>query len=941
MEKFINKIAKEIFISRKGDLEGLIIVMPGKRAGTFFKKALSELSENPLWSPKLYSIESWVEEISGLTILDRTSLIFEMYLSYVEVFPAKEQDSFETFIRWAPTMLTDFNDVDAYIDKPSVLFNYLHDTKKIELWTPKKTKPSQIVTKYIRLWELLGELFTNFRERLEKQGLAFQGMAYRRASDNISFWMKDRGLKKGSVCYIGFNAMNPCEKNIMKALISDGVAEAYWDADKYYMNDKKQEAGKYLRKHKKWVELQGGRFNWVSSNLINNKKINSFGVPKGIAQAQLAGTLINDLSQKNQELRDVALVLADENLLLPVLDFLPESVDKLNVTMGSALRNTLLFSLFDSLFLLHINRLRLGGEDAGFYYKDLFKVWEHPLFKNAENISALNKLKEMLARENLSFPTKKRILSTCEKSVADWLSPVLNFDHKNHFSLIDNALSIIRLVKENLLAQGRKGCLELEQLFSFAKLFHRIKNLQEKYGFIKELKTIQRLFQQASSIERLSYYGEPLSGLQVMGVLETRNLDFKHIILLSVNEGVIPSGKSEQSFVPFDIRKEVGLPTYMDKDAIFAYHFYRLFQRCSSVTFVYNTQTGDLGSGEKSRFLSQIEHELVPKHPKELSFRQEVLSHPLDRVVRRGLSIAKNKAVIKKLQEIAGTKGFSPSALNRYKSCPLQFYYEKVLNIKNPDSLEEIVEANTLGTVVHRTLEELYKEILNLVLTPEMLKSLLKKVPEKTKEIFSKVFKHGQINLGKNKLIYTVAESFSKSFLSNELSLIKSGNELVIMKVEEGLKCCLIIENLDFPIYLNGSVDRVDLLNGSLRIIDYKTGLVNPGELKSNDMKKIIRDLDRHKAFQLFFYAYLYHKSLPRGRTFEAGIISFRSLKKGFMAASFDGGYENKTKITGEMLGVFEKELVELIKDLFNPNTPFHHNDRKEPCRFCDPEAFL
>ena len=941
MEKFINKIAKEIFVSRKGDFKDLIVVMPGKRAGLFFKKALSELSDKPLWSPELYSIESWLEEISGLAILDRTSLIFEMYISYVEVFPVKEQDSFEAFIRWAPTMLTDFNDIDAYIKNPSRLFSYLHDTKKVELWTPNGAKPSVVVSKYLRLWELLGELFTNFKARLEGQGLSFQGMAYRKASENISFWVKNRNLKKGSICYIGFNAMNPCEESIMNLLLSKGVAKAYWDADKYYMNDKKQEAGKYLRKHKNWAELNGKEFSWVSSNLINKKNINSFGVPGGVAQAQLAGTLINDLSKKNQELKDVALVLANENLLLPVLDFLPESVDKLNVTMGSALRNSQLFSLFDSLFVLHLNRLRLGGVNAGFYYRDLFKVWEHPLFKNSENVVGLNKLKESLASENISFPTKKRILSSCEEDVAQWLGPVLDFDHKNPFILIDGALSIIGLVKKNLLTQGRKDCLELEQLFAFTKLFNRIKNLQEKYGFIKELKTIQRLFQQASSIERLSYQGEPLSGLQVMGMLETRSLDFKHIVLLSVNEGVLPSGRSDLSFVPFDIRKEVGLPTYMDKDAIFAYHFYRLIQRSSSVTFVYNTETDVMGSGEKSRFLSQIEYELIPKHPKTLSFRQEVLSHPLNPTITKGLSIPKNNAVIKRLKEIATTSGFSPSALNRYKSCPLQFYYEKVLSIKDPENLEETIEASTLGSVVHRTLEELYSETLNLVLTPDILKGLLKKVPEKTKEVFSKEFKQGQIHSGKNKLMYTVAERFCKSFLSYELSLIRSGSDLIIRAVEEGFKYCLNVEEIDFPVYLNGSADRVDLLNGSLRIIDYKTGLVSPGELKSNNLKKIINDLDRHKAFQLFFYAYLHHKTHPERGPFEVGIISFRSLKKGFMAVSFDGDNKNKTEMNAEVLGLFEKELVELIKNLFNPNTPFHHNDRKEPCRFCDPEAFL
>lgn len=941
MEKFISRIAKQIFSSRNGELEGLTIVMPGKRAGTFLKKALSELSDKPIWAPKIYSVESWLEEISGLTILDRTSLMFEMYTSYVAVFPSNEQDSFEEFVKWAPTTLTDFNDIDAYVESPETLFNYLHDAKKIEHWSPKNAEPTITVKKYLRRWNLLGELFTNFKSHLNKQGLAFQGMAYRKASENVRFWMKEKSLKKASVCYVGFNAMNPCEKHIMTVLISEGVAESFWDADEYYISDKKQEAGKYLRKHKEWLELKEGGFNWLSSGLKNKKKIRYIGVPKGVAQAQLAGSLINDLSKKKQKLKDVALVLADENLLLPVLDFLPESVDKLNVTMGCSLRSTQLFSLFDSLFLLHINSLRIGDPDAGFYYKDLFKVWEHPLFKNPVNSAELVKLKEVLKKENISFPSKEIILSTCKKEFTKWLNSVLDFDEKDPFCLIDNSLSIITLVKENLITQGKKDSLEIEQLFAFTKLFHRIKNLQKKYGFIKELKTIHKLFQQAVNIERLSYYGEPLSGLQVMGMLETRNLDFEHIILLSVNEGVIPSGSREQSFIPFDIRKELGLPTHVDKDAIFAYHFYRLIQRCSSVTFVYNTQTDMMGSGEKSRFLSQLEHELVPKYPENISFQQEVLSHPLTPLITKNLSVPKSLAIIKKLKEIAGTKGFSPSSLNLYKNCPLQFYYEKVLNVKEPNVLEEIVEANTLGSIIHQTLEELYKESLNLILTPEILNTLLKKVPKKTKEVFSKEFKKGKINTGKNKLIYTVAEHFSQSFISKELSMVKSGDEIIIKAVEEVFKNIITIEGFGFPVFLNGTADRVDLLNGSLRIIDYKTGLVNPGELKSDDMRKVVRDLNYNKAFQLFFYAYLFHKLHPKNYTFYSGIISFRSLKKGFMAASFDGEKGGGTHMNHKVLRMFEKELEELIKDLFDTNVPFHHKNREEPCRFCDPEAFL
>lgn len=938
MEKFINKVAKKIFSSRNGDLEGVIIVLPGKRAGTFLKKALSELTNKPLWSPKIYSIESWVEEISGFAILDRTSLVFEMYSSYISVFPSNKFDTFEEFIKWAPAMLSDFNEIEAYIKNPETLFSYLHDTKKIEHWSLDNTKPSDAVLKYLKLWSLLNNLFKHFKSRLKKQSVAFQGMAYKKASENINVWIKENRLKKRSVFYVGFNAMNPCEEHIMKVLLSEGIAEVFWDADEYYVCDEKQEAGKYLRRYKKWKELKKIGFNWLSSELTNNKKIRSFGVSKGVAQAQLAGKLINDFTKENTELTDVALVLADENLLVPILDFLPDSVDKLNVTMGCSLRNTPLFSLFDSLFILHINALMFNRGDGVFYYADLFRVCEHPLFKNAKNEAELIKLKENLKRKNLSFPSKKVILSSCENTFSEWLSSIVDFDPKNPFQLIDNCLLIITLVKENLITKN--DSLELEQLYAFTKLFHKIKSLQKKYGFIKELKTIHKLYQESVKIDYLSYYGEPLSGLQIMGMLETRSIDFKHIILLSVNEGILPSTKNEQSFVPFNIRKEFGLPTYMDKDAIYAYHFYRLIQRCSCVTFIYNTQTDKMGLGEKSRFLYQLENELIPNYPEKIFYERKIFTHPISPKIPENISISKNIDVIKRLHELVSKKGFSPSTLNLYKNCPLQFYYEKVLNVKEPEELEEIIEANTLGSIIHQTLEELFKNELNINLSSDMLKVMLDKVPKKTKEIFNKVYKQGQVDSGKNKLIYTAAEQFINSYISKELALIKSGKEIIIKGIEEVFKYNINIEGFDFPFFLTGNADRIDVLNGNLRIIDYKTGLVNPRELKSDDMKQIVRDPYYNKAFQVLFYAYLYHKKYPNNSSFKAGIISFRSLKNGFMPVIFNQK-KNETFINSTVLNIFEKELIVLIKELFDNKKDFHHNNRVEPCRFCDPNSFL
>lgn len=936
MEKFINKIAHQLYQEKRTHLEELVIIMPSKRAGTFFKKALSEMSTTPLWMPKIYAIEEWLEELSELSIIGKTTLLFEMYVSYQNVFPKKEQDAFDAFLKWAPTLLKDFNDIDAYFDSPEKVFNYIHQAKKIESWSPVGGQPSDMVQNYLRFWELMERLFIDFKSRLKKQNVAFQGMAYRRASEQVSTWISKNKPEKGSIYYVGFNAMNPCETKIMKTLISEGFAEVFWDVDSYYLNDKKQEAGKYLRQYKGWSEFENRPFNWVCSELKKQKKIRVYGVPKAVAQAQLAGSILNDIYSKADDKKDVALVLADEKLLSPVLSFLPKSVKGVNITMGNALRNASLYAFLDAVFQLHLNRERLKKVDEEFYYKDLYKVWQSPAFQNSCTTPGLQKIKRELQTKNRSFISLEYLVSIGGPEVATWLELLLDCKTEKPFSLIDNLLELINMIKDDVLTHKDQDFVMLEELYAFTKLLNQIKNLQDEYGFICELKTLHHLFQQSASIESMSFYGEPLSGLQLMGMLETRNLDFEDVVLLSVNEGFLPSGKTENSFIPFDIRKEVGLPTYEDMDAVFAYHFYRLVQRCKSLTLIYNTETDALGSGEKSRFINQLESELVTKYPEEIDFEQDVLSHKLQKVKTREFVIQKDEFVMRRLKEIATNKGFSPSSLNLYKTCPLQFYYEKVLKIKTPDEIEETIEASTLGTVIHRALEEFYLPFLGKTLKIDSLKEIKKNITPKLKKLFREELKSENIERGKNKLIFTVAEQFLNSFLNQEIRFLQKGSVVKIEGLEKDLTSAISIEGLNHVIKLNGNADRIDVVDGVLRIIDYKTGKVALKDIQADLMEKMVREKQYHKGFQLFLYAHMYRKMFPEQESLEAGIMSFRALKEGFLPA----GMKTNPVFEEGVLSSFEEELKLLLKELFDPSIPFSHSNREEPCRFCDPEQF-
>ena len=384
------------------------------------------------------------------------------------------------------------------------------------------------------------------------------------------------------------------------------------------------------------------------------------------------------------------------------------------------------------------------------------------------------------------------------------------------------------------------------------------------------------------------------------------------------------------------IRKEVGLPTYEDMDAVFAYHFYRLVQRCKSLTLIYNTETDALGSGEKSRFINQLESELVTKYPEDIDFEQDVLSHKLQKVKKREFVIQKDEFVMRRLKEIATNKGFSPSSLNLYKTCPLQFYYEKVLKIKTPDEIEETIEASTLGTVIHRALEEFYLPFLGRSLKIDSLKEIKKNITPKLKKLFREELKSENIERGKNKLVFTVAEQFLNSFLNQEIRFLQKGSVVKIEGLEKDLTSAISIEGLDHVIKLNGNADRIDVVDGVLRIIDYKTGKVALKDIQADLMEKMVREKQYHKGFQLFLYAHMYRKMFPEQESLEAGIMSFRALKEGFLPA----GMKTNPVFEEGVLSSFEEELKLLLKELFDPSIPFSHSNREEPCRFCDPEQF-
>jgi hypothetical protein len=486
---------------------------------------------------------------------------------------------------------------------------------------------------------------------------------------------------------------------------------------------------------------------------------------------------------------------------------------------------------------------------------------------------------------------------------------------------LKNCSNLILIIKSYLDKNKSSNLLSLEYLYRFNELFNELIRLNSKYNYISDISALYSIYKELLNTETLDFKGEPLQGLQIMGMLESRVLDFETIIISSVNEGILPAGKSNNSFIPFDVKLENSLPTYKEKDAVYTYHFYRLLQRAKNIHILYNTEADVLTGGEKSRFITQLEienkHELTHK----------IITPTVPKLIQNPMTIKKTPEVIDVIKKVA-EKGFSPSSLTNYIRNPIDFYYQKILNIKEYDDAEETVAANTLGTVIHNTLEDFYSPLIDKFLTIEHIKDMKLKVDKTVKHHFKSVYKEGDITKGKNLIVFEIAKRYISNFLDLEILDIKAGNQIKIKDIEADSSINLDIPELAFPIKINGKVDRVDEYNGETRIIDYKTGKVLQNEVEIVNWEDITSDYKKYsKSFQILTYALMMLESNQIQLPIEAGIISFKNLKSGFLKFSQKdkvGAYAKKnTTISIETIDNFRIQLINLIKEISNPNIPF------------------
>ncbi len=905
MQSFLNHVVKDV-LSNFESISDLTFILPSKRSGIFLKRVIKSSLDQTTILPEIISIEDFIEDLSTINSIDTITLIFEFYTIYQNSTEKDKIETFDNFSKWAPLLLQDFNEIDRHLIDPKYIFSYLTDIKRLEELLKGEQK-TDLISNQIRFYEKFENYYESLYSHLLKAKVGYQGLQYREATKNIQQYINNTNKK---IILVGFNALNKSEETLFEKLLDSGLATIYWDVDKYFYKNNHSASTFVKRYEKKWNYFNNHPFKWISDNFSSKKNIEIIGTPKDISQVKYAGEILSQIKSSTENFTDTALILADESLLTASLNSLPKSVENVNITMGYDLKNIPLSNLFEQLFKLHIH----NKKDA-FYYKEVLAILNHFLLKSIfKNSATIDDLIYRIASNNYTYLTKSSLLKiTNFDSELKLITFLFDNWQNNANTAIDNCLQFIDLILE----KTEQNQLEKEYLYRFYTIFQQLSNLNNQFGYLKDIKTLYQFYLNLIKNEKLSFKGEPLSGLQIMGVLETRVLDFKNLIITSVNEGVLPSGKSDNSFIPYDIKREIGLPTYQEKDAIFSYHFFRLLQRAENIYLLYNTESDSYGSGEQSRFLTQLEIF------KESEVKRFVVSPTVQKTNTELKEISKNEIVAKELKLLA-KKGFSASTLNNYILNPLEFYKQKVIRIKEIEKVEENIAANTLGTIIHKTLEVFYKPYIGKHITKDMLTEMKGAISTEVKKWFEIEFKNGNISTGKNLLVYNVAQQFVSNFLNQELNLIEQGHQLKIIALEQSLEITLKIEGLDFPIRFIGEADRIDELNGITRIIDYKTGKVIQKDLNIKDWSQLTTDYKKYnKSFQVLFYALLYTKSNYIDldiHPLESGIISFKNLKSGFLKVN------NKVTSKEDLLN-FTNELEQLILEIFNVNIPIKEKE--------------
>lgn len=950
METFLKQVAHDLYNKTEGNFTKVAIVFPNKRASLFFNEYLAQESDRPIWSPTYVSISELFRQSSDLSIADPIKLVCDLYKVFQKATGSKE--TLDDFYFWGEMLIADFDDADKNMADTHALFSNLKNLNELMdnydfLEEGQKEALSQffhnfsinqvteLKQRFISMWNVLGDIYAEYKALLESQSIAYEGMLYRQVIEQLDV----EALPYNKYIFVGFNVLNKVEHTLFKKLNEAGKAMFYWDYDTFYLNKTPHEAGEFIRRNLRDFpsELPASFFD----NLNQPKEVTFIESPTENGQVRYLPQWIRE-NLTSQE-KETAVVLCNEALLQPVLHALPDNVKHINITMGFPLSQTPAYSFVNALMELHTSGY--NPNNGRYLFAEVISVLKHPYTRQLS--PEAEKLEQTLTRDNRFYPLPSELKQ-------DNVLELLFTPRRNNLdlcSMLSEALKEVAVIYQQQAASHSDAFDQLyrESLFKTYTLVNRFHTLIESKELNVQAGTFQRLLTRVMSSSSIPFHGEPAIGMQVMGVLETRNLDFRHLIMLSVNEEQLPKAGGDSSFIPYNLRKAFGMTTIDHKIAVYAYYFYRLMQRAEKVTLVYNTATDGINRGELSRFMLQFLIEWgYPVLRKQLEAAQSPQSSA-------PIIIEKTPDVMERMKSVFDIRNnpkalISPSALNCYLDCPLKFYYKYVALLSAPDEVTADIDSAKFGSIFHYAAEHIYKDLTahGKLISRENLETLLKDevrlqtyVDNGFKELFFNLPPNEQPEYNGIQLINSaVIVKYIQQLLRNDLRYAPFtfiGSE---QRIFENIEICT--STGDIQSRIGGIIDRIDSKGESLRIVDYKTG--GDADTPANVQSLFIPDKKRSNyVFQTFLYASIVCKKLREkndSRLVAPALLYIHRAASENYSPVIQMGEPRKPKEPvdnfAQYEGDFRENLKTLLEDIFNPDISFTQTEIEDKCAYCD-----
>lgn len=955
MESFLKLVAADLYKHTEGNLAHTAVVFPNKRAGLFFNEYLAQESDSPIWSPAYVSISELFRSLSPWEVGDPVKLVCELY----KIFRRETQstETLDDFYFWGEMLISDFDDADKNRVDTDKLFSNLQDLRNImDDYTFIDDEQEEAIRqffqnfsierrtalkeRFISLWNVLGNIYKGFRESLASQNIAYEGMMYRHVIEHLDV---DK-LPYEKYIFVGFNVLNKVEHTLFTQLKDAGKAVFYWDYDEFYMKENRQavthEAGEFIRRNLRDFPspLSGELF----KNLSKPKEVHYIASSTENAQARyLPQWIRNNLTTPEKE---TAVVLCNEALLQPVLHSLPAEVKHVNITMGFPLSQTPVYSFLIALLELHTHGFNF--KSGRYTFQSVVTLLKHPYTRQLTGQAEL--LEKELTRNNRFYPLpgelgKDEFLTRLFTPLSGNLNLCIRLSET-----LQQVAGIYQANTSGTEDTDAFNQLYRESLFKAYTTINRFRTLIEEDELTVQSETFRRLLVKVLSATNIPFHGEPAIGMQVMGVLETRNLDFRHLVLLSVNEGQLPKSGGDSSFIPYNLRKAFGMTTIEHKIAVYAYYFYRLLQRAERITLMYNTSSDGLNRGEWSRFMLQFLIEWP--HP----ITRQFLKAGQSPQGTSPITVEKTPDVMRRMQSLFDVRAnpkakFSPSALNYYLDCPLKFYYRYVAGLSVPDEVSAEIDSATFGSIFHYAAEHIYKDLTThgKVINKEALETLLRnevKLQDYVDTAFKKLFFNVPQNEkpeynGVQLINSAVIARYLKQLLQNDLRYAPFTFIASEMEVDEPIDIQTpkgVIKSR-----IGGIIDRMDSKDGTLRIVDYKTG--GDADTPPHVESLFIPDKKRSNyVFQTFLYAAIMCRKQPTMKIAPALLYIHRAATETYSPV-IQMGEPRKPKEAVEDFSKYEKEYRErlqgLLEEIFNPEKSFTQTEIIEKCTYCDFKA--